>query len=127
MQSIQLYIGEERVEMFADESVQLTQTIQNVKDIGSIFTDFSKSFSVPASKSNNLLFKHYYNYEIDPSYSFNANDILSARIELNHRTFRKGFIALDGVGLKNNKAHTCLLYTSPSPRDGLLSRMPSSA
>ena len=24
-------------------------------------------------------------------------------------------------------ADTCLLYTSPSPRDGLLSRMPSSA
>ena len=24
-------------------------------------------------------------------------------------------------------AKTCLLYTSPSPRDGLLSRMPSSA
>ena len=27
----------------------------------------------------------------------------------------------------NKVAHTCLLYTSPSPRDGLLSRMPSSA
>ena len=26
-----------------------------------------------------------------------------------------------------NKANPCLLYTSPSPRDGLLSRMPSSA
>ena len=25
------------------------------------------------------------------------------------------------------KPETCLLYTSPSPRDGLLSRMPSSA
>ena len=25
------------------------------------------------------------------------------------------------------KDYTCLLYTSPSPRDGLLSRMPSSA
>ena len=25
------------------------------------------------------------------------------------------------------KVDTCLLYTSPSPRDGLLSRMPSSA
>ena len=25
------------------------------------------------------------------------------------------------------KCHVCLLYTSPSPRDGLLSRMPSSA
>ena len=36
--------------------------------------------------------------------------------------------------VKNNKttkiswhSNTCLLYTSPSPRDGLLSRMPSSA
>ena len=29
--------------------------------------------------------------------------------------------------LRENKVYTCLLYTSPSPRDGLLSRMPSSA
>ena len=29
----------------------------------------------------------------------------------------------EGIGLPQN----CLLYTSPSPRDGLLSRMPSSA
>ena len=29
--------------------------------------------------------------------------------------------------LINKKAYNCLLYTSPSPRDGLLSRMPSSA
>ena len=36
--------------------------------------------------------------------------------------------ALDGFAL-NSKETTkaCLLYTSPSPRDGLLSRMPSSA
>ena len=27
----------------------------------------------------------------------------------------------------NTQTHPCLLYTSPSPRDGLLSRMPSSA
>ena len=30
-------------------------------------------------------------------------------------------VKLEGQG------HICLLYTSPSPRDGLLSRMPSSA
>ena len=28
---------------------------------------------------------------------------------------------------KRNRFGVCLLYTSPSPRDGLLSRMPSSA
>ena len=34
---------------------------------------------------------------------------------------------LDNSITENGKALTCLLYTSPSPRDGLLSRMPSSA
>ena len=29
--------------------------------------------------------------------------------------------------VKADAIHPCLLYTSPSPRDGLLSRMPSSA
>ena len=33
--------------------------------------------------------------------------------------------ALKKIGI--GKGDTCLLYTSPSPRDGLLSRMPSSA
>ena len=34
--------------------------------------------------------------------------------------------ALDKIS-QCNKYDICLLYTSPSPRDGLLSRMPSSA
>ena len=38
-------------------------------------------------------------------------------------------ITVDDTGKTKRLAHTdtCLLYTSPSPRDGLLSRMPSSA
>ena len=32
-----------------------------------------------------------------------------------------------GKNLENELSTICLLYTSPSPRDGLLSRMPSSA
>ena len=37
-------------------------------------------------------------------------------------------LAWPNVSTLNNKLYvTCLLYTSPSPRDGLLSRMPSSA
>ena len=40
--------------------------------------------------------------------------------------FSSGMAAL--VGIFNSKLRSgCLLYTSPSPRDGLLSRMPSSA
>ena len=38
-----------------------------------------------------------------------------------------GRYMLNLVDNKAGQATTCLLYTSPSPRDGLLSRMPSSA
>ena len=34
---------------------------------------------------------------------------------------------LDGVGISRGETKRCLLYTSPSPRDATLSRMPSSA
>ena len=36
-------------------------------------------------------------------------------------------LPMDGVELGPGQPEPCLLYTSPSPRDGLLSRMPSSA
>ena len=51
MRRLQLYIGTDRVDLFKDESVSLTQTIQNVKDIAKVFTEFTQTFSVPASKS----------------------------------------------------------------------------
>jgi hypothetical protein len=102
MQTIELYIQGQRVELFKDESVSLTQSIQNAKDPAKIFTDFSKSFTVPASKTNNKIFKHYYNFDIVGG--FDARLKVSANIELNSLPFRKGFIQLNGVDLKNNKA-----------------------
>ena len=36
-------------------------------------------------------------------------------------------ISLDNFNIQSEPYDDCLLYTSPSPRDGLLSRMPSSA
>ena len=44
------------------------------------------------------------------------------------RKFKKRKLRTDGrpEGM-NNVTGTCLLYTSPSPRDATLSRMPSSA
>ena len=104
MQVIQLYISDQRVELFKDESVTITDSIQNVKDIDKVFTAFSQSFSIPASKANNKIFKHYYNFDIING--FDARKKVVATIELNHLPFRTGKIKLEGVDLKNNKPHT---------------------
>ena len=102
MQSIQLYIEGQRIDMFKDESVSITQSIKNVKDIAKIFTEFTKTFTLPASKTNNKIFKHYYNYDIVGG--FDARIKKSATLELNHLPFKKGKIKLEGVDLQNGKA-----------------------
>ena len=104
MRRLQLYIGNERVDLFKDETVSLTQTIKNVKDIAKVFTEFTQTFSVPASSVNNKIFKHYYNFDI--SGGFDARKKADARLELNDLPFKDGKIALQGVELKNNLAHT---------------------
>ena len=43
------------------------------------------------------------------------------------KAYLKGDLEHERLYFKNAEWYTCLLYTSPSPRDGLLSRMPSSA
>jgi hypothetical protein len=103
MQTIQLYIEGTRVDMFDDESVSITQTIKNVRDIERVFTSFTKQFTLPASKTNNRLFKHYYNFEIIGG--FDARKKVNSTIELNHLPFKKGKLKLDGVEMKNNVAY----------------------
>ena len=100
MQKIQLYIEGQRVDLFDDESVVLTQTIQNVKDVQKVFTDYSKTFTLPATKENNKIFKHYYNNSI--TNGFDGRSRVNATLELNHLKFKKGKIKLEGVDLKNN-------------------------
>tara|TARA_R110000782_G_scaffold170876_1_gene262603 strand:- start:144 stop:2276 length:2133 start_codon:yes stop_codon:yes gene_type:complete len=104
MQELQLYIESDRLDLFRDETIALTQTIQNVKDLDKVFTSFSKTFSVPASKNNNKIFKHYYNFNIVDGYD--ARKKKAGRIELNTLPFKTGRIKLEGVDLKNNLAHT---------------------
>ena len=101
---LQLYIQDTRVDLFKDETVSLTDTIKNVKDIAKVFTTFTKSFTLPASSVNNKLFQHYYNFDIVDG--FDARTKKSARIEINHVPFKQGKIKLEGADLKNNQVHS---------------------
>jgi hypothetical protein len=106
MQKIVLYIKNnddvyKRVDMFNDETISLTSKIQDVRDIAKVFTDFSQTFTLPASKTNNKLFQHWYNYDIDNG--FDARSRKDAVMELDFSPFRRGKISLNNVKLKDNK------------------------
>ena len=103
MIALQLFIEGEQVELFKDESVTITQTIQDVRDIQKIFADFSRTFNVPSSKTNNKIFKHFYNPNVD---GFDARVKKDAELYLNYKLFKKGKIKLEGTSLQANKGKT---------------------
>ena len=90
--------------MSENPNITITDTLKNVKNIDKVFTEFSQTFSVPASKTNNKIFKHYYNSDIVGG--FDSRIRTTAEIELNSIPFKKGFIKLEGVDLRDNKPHT---------------------
>jgi hypothetical protein len=86
-----------RVDLMEEELISLTQVIQDVSDIEKLFTDYSRTFNLPASKTNNKIFKHWYNPDVE---GFDANVFCESRIELNHLHFRFGKIQLNEVVMK---------------------------
>ena len=95
---IQVY---DRLELFNDEKINVTLTTQNIQDISKTFTDFSQSFTVPASVTNNQIFEHFYQNDIDPTIDPNLRR--PAYIELDFMPFRKGVISLEKANIKNGK------------------------
>lgn len=106
MNKVLLYIKDsdgtfQEVDLFEDETITVTSKIQDIRDVAKIFTDFSQSFTLPASKKNNKIFKHFYNYHISEG-AFDARKKVDAIIDINYIPFREGKIFLNGVKMKDN-------------------------
>ena len=90
-----------RVELFDDEKISVTSSIQNINDIGKTYTDFSQTFTVPATKNNNKIFKHWYENSLDTQFSTLIK--ADAYIELDTISFRSGKIQLESCDIKNGQ------------------------
>jgi len=101
-----------RVELFDDEKISITSSVQDVSDISKTRTDFSQSFTVPANERNNRIFSHWYNNSLDGGYD--ARKRKDAYIELDTIPFRKGKIQLEKATIKDGvpENYTITFYGS---------------
>ena len=90
-----------RIELFEDEKISVTSSIQNVNDISKVFTDYSQSFTIPASANNNEIFKHWYENSLDNG--FDQRLRYDGYIEVDTQTFRIGRWQLESATIKNNR------------------------
>ena len=84
-------------------------------------------------KTSNLRVVQLLESELVVSHEFVVGEMACGSLKSREETlgYLKELIALPTVSTQEAmllvESRNCLLYTSPSPRDGLLSRMPSSA
>ena len=89
----------QRLELFKDEKISVTSAIANANDIGKVYTDFSQSFTIPASKVNNQILSHWYESSIDDGYDHRQR--YDAYLEVDTQRFRDGNIQLEKANKKN--------------------------
>jgi len=116
MNKLELYIDSDgaevlnlqRLELFKDEEITITQTIKNNKDISKVFADYTQDFNVPASKHNKKVFKFVHNS--DTVGGVNVGKKFKAEIRLNGQTFKKGYIVFRDVMFKMGLPSSYKLY-----------------
>jgi hypothetical protein len=110
--ALYIYIDEEpnRIELFDDEKISVTSSLQNANDLGKLYTDYSQSFTVPASDNNNKIFKHWYENSIDNGYDHTIRQ--DAYIELDTIRYKTGKIQLEKANKKEGfiNSYTLTFY-----------------
>ena len=96
---VKLYIGNDKLDLFKDENIVVTSTISDTEDISKNVGDYSKTFTVPASDTNNNIFSHWYDADVDNT--FDSRTKVAGRIELDGLPFKVGKWRLSKVNVKS--------------------------
>lgn len=111
MRQVDIYIevttdNYEKIELFNDEEIQINSSIQNVQDLAKVYTDFTQSFTIPASPHNNRLFNHFYQTDVDVDANNNPNIRRNAFIEIGTIPFRSGKISIESSNVVKGRVES---------------------
>ena len=124
-------ISASKAESVATGTVILNSSVSNFSNPTYSISGGDAKFEIDAS-TGQVTLANALDYETDQSHTFTVTATVGGETETQSFTLNVSDVSLGYTGtmISNNVSETlftCLLYTSPSPRDGLLSRMPSSA
>ena len=98
----QIQILGTKIDLFEDENINVIDSVLDIKDISKNTNAFTRNFTVPASRINNKLFKHWYDANLNNS--FDARKKQDAIILLDGIVFKEGFVQLTKVNVEKGRA-----------------------
>lgn len=99
-----------QIELYGDEPISLTYSIADVKDISKRNSTFSQTFTVPATKNNNILFNHIFNIGSDSS--FDPRKKTPSYLLVDSQQIFNGNLQLVKINVKNKnvESYDIVLY-----------------
>lgn len=85
-----------QLDLYGNENINLTLQVDDVRDISNKNASYSKDFNLPATKTNNKFFEHYYNLDRYNN-NFSAYNNIKAFLYVDDILVLEGFIKLLSV------------------------------
>ena len=92
-----------RLELFTDENIELSSSIQNVQDISKVFSDFTQGFTIPATTYNASIIHYFQESSINQIYDYQV--MFDAYIEIDTIPFKRGKLQVDKSQIKDGNPY----------------------
>ena len=108
---LDLYLNGTRLDLYEKDSINLVRKATDFVDIDKVYNDYTKSFTVPATPTNNQLFGYYYDPNNSGSFDPFANN--TAEMFINQNLYSEGTIKLESVvmGLDGVDSYSITFYS----------------
>lgn len=92
-----------RLDTFKDENITIKENVKDFRDVKKVFTSMSRTFTVPASKNNNIVLKHFYRNDI---VGVDTRALIDAKLTLNNVDYKFGNVSVEDVKFKDNEPYS---------------------
>lgn len=91
--------GEKRyIDLYPDQSIFADYSFAEIQDITTKNSPYTKSFSIPGSKTNNDIFQHFYNFNIALT-DYDIRNAFEASFEVDGYEILTGYIRLENANI----------------------------
>lgn len=104
MLQLKTFINQELVylDLFDNEDIQIDYSFAEIQNITAKNSSFSRTFSLPGSKTNNDVFQHYYDLNTSLT-DYDVRDAFDAILTYDGYDIFEGYIRLENVSITNKE------------------------
>lgn len=92
-----------QLDLFRDETIEVSNNVTGLFDIGLLPSEFTRQIMVPGTKKNNDFFKHVYDISVESPYLFATNVKIPAYFDFDGLYISQGYLQLNKVNVKSNR------------------------